>query len=163
MEQVGDVLWTREVVTLKRTSFAEHDRVMDGLFERYRVRRLAMDQTGMGEKPVEDAKRRYGESRVEGVLFTSGSKQTLATLGKQGFEDRLIRIPMGDRAIRADLHKLQKVVGPTGNVRFVAEADSTGHADRAWACFLAQSAAANPGARIEFQGIGRPRMTYRGF
>lgn len=140
-EEVGDVLWTREVRALKRRKFAEQDAVMDELFERYNVARLAMDQTGMGEKPVEDAERRYGEYKVEGVLFTAGNKLILATAGKQAFEDRTVRIPEGNPVLRADLHKLQKVVGPTGQPRFVAESDTTGHADYAWAAFLGINAA----------------------
>lgn len=141
VEPIGDVLWTREIKVLKRATFAEQDRTMDELFRRYRVARLAMDQTGMGEKPVEDAKRRYGESRVEGVLFTGPSKLLLATAGKEAFEDRKIRIPEGDVALRADLHSLQKIVGPTGAPRLVAEREGGSHADRTWACFLAVNAA----------------------
>jgi len=140
-EAVGDVLWTREVITRRRAKFAEQDMLLDDVFNRYRVIRCCMDQTGMGEKPVEDAQRRYGESRVEGVLFTNPNKITLARIGKEAFEDRKLRIPLGDKELRADLHKLKKVVGPTGTQRFVAESDGAGHADRAWACFLAASAA----------------------
>ena len=145
-ELVGDVKWTREIVVLKRVKFAEHDTAMDDIFKRYRVVRLAMDQTGMGEKPVEDAKHRYGDSRVEGVLFTAAAKLDLAIAGKQAFEDRKARIPEGDLVLRADLHKLQKVVGPTGIPRLVAERDGAGHADRTWAAFLG-IAAAETGAR----------------
>lgn len=148
LEQVGDVLWTREIIARKRISFAEQDALLAGVFQRYRVLRCCMDQTGMGEKPVEDAKRDHGEMRVEGVLFTAQNKLTLATLGKQAFEDRKIRIPLGVRELRADLHKLQKVVGPTGAPRFVADADEGGHADRAWACFLALNAAAGPAGPV---------------
>jgi len=75
LEKVGDVLWTREVVTMKGRSFAEQDAEMERIFATYQVRRLCKDQTGMGEKPVEDDKRRYGESRVEGLLFTGPVKQ----------------------------------------------------------------------------------------
>jgi phage FluMu gp28-like protein len=140
VEMVGDVAWTREIIARKRIKFAEQDALLDDVFDRYRVLRCCMDQTGMGEKPVEDAKRRHGELRVEGVLFTSPNKLTLATHGKEAFEDRQIRIPLGDRELRADLHKLQKVSSPTGAPRFVAESDGAGHADRAWACFLALNA-----------------------
>ena len=140
-EQVGDVLWTREIIARRRISFAEQDALLDDVFARYRVLRACMDQTGMGEKPVEDAQRRHGNGRIEGVLFTTANKMALATVGKQAFEDRRLRIPLGDRDLRADLHKLQKVVGPTGTPRFVAESDAGGHADRTWACFLAISAA----------------------
>ncbi|GAP66276.1 prophage MuMc02, terminase, ATPase subunit [Mizugakiibacter sediminis] len=141
LEQVGDVLWTREIVERKRASFAEQDMLLDDVFRRYRVLRACMDQTGMGEKPVEDARRRHGEARVEGVLFTGPNKLTLATRGREHFEDRRLRIPAGRNELRADLHKLRRVSSPTGAPRFVADADSNGHADRAWACFLAVNAA----------------------
>jgi len=158
-EKVGDVLWTREIAVLKRRKFAIQDAVMDALFQRYRVLRLCMDQTGMGEKPVEDAIRRYGSSRVEGVLFTGANKQVLATTAKQAFEDRKVRIPQGDKDLRADLHKLRKVTTPAGNIRFDADSDSSGHADRAWACFLGIYAAAGSGGVIEFASSGRRRVS----
>jgi phage FluMu gp28-like protein len=113
-----------------------------------------MDQTGMGEKPVEDAKRRHG-SRIEGVIFTSASKQHLATVAKDAFEDRKVRIPKGHREIRDDLHKLQKVTSPTGAPRFIADRDSDGHADRAWALFLALYAAATPVTVYDYQPVPR--------
>ena len=141
MEQVGDVLWTREIIERRGATFAEQDALLDDVFARYRVLRCCMDQTGMGEKPVEDAQRRHGTSRVEGVLFTSANKLHLATVGKQAFEDRRMRIPLGSQALRTDLHKLQKVSSPTGAPRFVAESDASGHADRTWAGFLAVNAA----------------------
>lgn len=140
LEQIGDVLWTREIVELKRATFAEQDDALDEVMRRYRVGRVCMDQTGMGEKPVEDAQRRYGENRVEGVLFTGPNKLVMATAGKERFEDRTIRIPEGSPTLRSDLHKLRKMVGPTGAPRFVAERDDD-HADRTWACFLAVNAA----------------------
>ncbi len=158
LEQVGDVLWTREIIVRKHISFAEQDVLLDDVFQRYRVVRCCMDQTGMGEKPVEDAQRRHGPYRVEGVLFTGPNKITLATRGKEVFEDRHIRIPMGDPALRSDLHKLQRVTGPTGAPRFVAESDSAGHADRTWSCFLAVNAAANPAGPVEYESVTTRRI-----
>lgn len=158
IELVGDVYWTREIITRRRISFAEQDALLDDVFQRYRVIRCCEDQTGMGEKPVADAQRKYG-SRVEGVLFTGPNKITLATRGKEAFEDRKIRIPEGDNALRSDLHKLKKVTGPTGTPRFVADSDSSGHADRTWACFLALNAAGDGMTPIEYQSTGpRPSM-----
>jgi phage FluMu gp28-like protein len=149
VERVGDVLWTREIIARRRISFAEQDALLADAMARYRVRGVWIDQTGMGEKPVEDATRKYG-SLIHGVLFTAANKQTLATAGKQVFEDRRIRVPLGDDALRADLHKLKKITGPTGVVRFVAESDGAGHADRAWACFLAVSAATLDAGEIDY-------------
>ncbi|MEZ5648638.1 MAG: terminase family protein [Alphaproteobacteria bacterium] len=158
LELVGDVLWVREIIARKRIPFAEQDRIMDELLQRYRAMRLSMDQTGMGEKPVEDAKRRYGEHRVEGVLFTGANKLMLATEAKEAFEDRRIRIP-GNPRLRSELHKIKKTVGPTGMPRFVAESDSTGHADIAWAMFLAIHAASAPRSEIAFMSTEETRLS----
>lgn len=142
IEMIGDIRWTREVIARQRISFAEQDALLAEVFARYSVVRCCMDQTGLGEKPVEDARRRFG-SRVEGVLFTSASKQLLATIAKDAFEAHKVRIPI-DPALRADLHKIKKINSPTGAPRFIADRDAEGHADRAWALFLALYAAATP-------------------
>ncbi len=140
-ELVGDVLWTREIIAKKRITFAEQDALLANVMQRYRVVRVAMDQTGMGEKPVEDAKRRYGEDRVEGVLFSQARKLDLATALKERMEDRTLRLPEGDQVLRADLHSVKKETGATGAPRLVADRDSDGHADRFWAGALAAAAA----------------------
>ena len=162
LEKVGDVLWTREVIERRGATFAEQDALLDDVFARYNVARCCMDQTGMGEKPLEDAQRRHGASCVEGVLFTAANKLALATLGKQAFEERKMRIPMGVQALRADLHKLRKVSGPTGTPRFVADSDSDGHADRTWACFLAVSASSSPGFEYGYTPAGNARDDFYG-
>lgn len=139
-ELVGDVLWSREVIAKRRISFFEQDALLASVFQRYRVVRCRIDQTGMGEKPVEDAKRRYGEVRVEGVLFNAGNKLEMATDLKEAMQDRKLRVPAGDPVLRSDLHAIQSQVGITGNRRLVADGDTDGHADRFWAAALAVSA-----------------------
>ena len=153
MEVVGDVLWTREIVAMKRVKLTEQYDVFDDVMRRYRVGRACLDQTGLGEGPVAEMQRRHGALRVEGVVFTGATKLVMATAGKQRFEDRTIRIPEGDAALRADLHKLRRVAGPTGAPRFVAERDDD-HADRTWACFLAINAAGE--AHVEAAGATVP-------
>ena len=150
-ERVGDVLWTREVRTLRRASFAEQAATLDELMARYRPLRLAMDRTGMGEAPAEQAKRRYGEARVEGVLFTAAAKQHMATLLKQRAEDRRLRIP-ADAPIRADLHSLRRITTPAGNVRFDVHGGD-GHADRAWAAALGIYAADTPAEVFDYRPV----------
>ncbi|MFG1466623.1 terminase family protein, partial [Xanthobacter sp. DSM 24535] len=159
-EQVGDVLWERERIEQKRATFAEMDEAFDDVMERYRVGRACIDQTGMGEKVVEDAQRRHG-SRVEGVLFTGPSKLVLATAGKERFEDRTIRISEGDVALRADLHKLRKIASATGAPRFVAERDDD-HADRTWACFLGIHAAGGGAGEYGYRPVPRPAAAMEG-
>lgn len=140
-ELVGTQLVTREIIARRRITFAEQDRLLDGVFDRYHVVRCRMDQTGMGEKPVEDAIRRYGESRIEGVIFTAPSKLDMATTFKEAFQEGREVIPGGDPKLRADLHSIKSVTGPTGIRRLVADNDSDGHADRFWAGAMATSAA----------------------
>lgn len=135
-EIVGDVLWTREIVTLRNAPFAHHDAEIARLFNQYNVTRMVMDQTGMGEKQVEDMKSAHGAGRVIGMLMTPGNRMNVALVGRQGFEDRRVRIPAGDPVLRSDLHKIKKVNSETGIPRLVADSDAEGHADRAWAAML---------------------------
>jgi phage FluMu gp28-like protein len=143
-EKIGDVMWTREVSTLKGASFAAQDAELDRIVRSYAVRRICMDQTGMGEKPVEDAKRRYGAHRVEGVLMNALVKQDLAFRVKRNMEDRVMRIPKSAE-VRDDFHAVRKVTTAAGNVRFDAERTEQGHSDRMWAKALAEMAGSSPG------------------
>lgn len=147
LERVGDVLWQREEAILHNATFAVQDEVLDDMVDRLRPVRIAMDQTGMGEKPVEDAKRRYGELRVEGVLFSGDRPLNVATSALRAFQEHLVRIA-DDPDLRADIRKIKKVTGPTGAPRLIAGRDASGHADRAWALFLAIAAA--DGVVVEF-------------
>ena len=52
-----------------------------------------MDQTGMEEKPVEDAWCRHGTQRVEAVLMTPAMRLELAGSLKRRVEDVNIRVP----------------------------------------------------------------------
>ena len=158
LEEVGDVLWLREMVAGRRMSFAAQAAELDRVMETYRVGRVCMDQTGMGEMPVEDARRRHGATRIEGVLFTAPVKLSLASHAKQAFEDRTLRIPP-DPELRRDLHSLKQAVGATGVPRFVVDGDTDGHADRAWALFLAIAAADRKVAPIEHRAANRPRAS----
>jgi len=143
-EKVGDVMWSRELVTLKGATFAAQDAELDRIMRAYKVARACMDQTGMGEKPVEDAQRRYGAHRVEGVLFNPLVKQELAFGVKRSIEDRRCRIPKMPE-VRDDFHAVRKVTTVAGNIRFDAERTEQGHSDRLWAKALAEMAGSSSG------------------
>jgi phage FluMu gp28-like protein len=160
VEAIGDILWTREVVSLKGATFAEQEDKLASLMQRYQVRRLCMDQTGIGEAPTERAKATYG-SRVEGVLFTNSSKQTLATDLKHYFEDRRLRIP-ADKAIRDSHHSVRKQTTVSGNPRFDADRSEVGHADEFWAHALAVHAAGQPRMAIAYRGQRRQSISEMG-
>lgn len=155
-EEVGDVLWTREVVRMKGASFAQQDAELDRVFRQYRPRRICMDQTGLGEKPVEDAQRRYGQYLVEGVLFTATVKQDLAFALRRKYEDKQVRAPL-DRDIRNAHHAVKKTTTVAGNVRFDADRTDQGHADEFWAHALAVHAASEPAVETTILS-GMPRQ-----
>lgn len=151
LEEVGQVLHTRELLELKATSFADQLAHLDRILREYRVIRAALDQTGLGEMPVQEAQRRHGSYRVEGVIFSAPRKLDLATALKQRLEDRAIRIPAGP-VLREDLHSVKREAGATGAPRLSAERTVHGHADRFWAMALACGAAA--GGRPDYSAIG---------
>ncbi len=155
LEQVGDVLWLRELVELRGVSFAAQLAELDRIMRDYRVVRAALDQTGMGEMPVQEARRRHGAYRIEGVLFSPARKLDMATALKEAMEDRRLRLPAGRPELRADLHSVQRVAGPTGAPRLVAERSEAGHADRFWALALAVSAAAEPGLAYGYESVAK--------
>jgi phage FluMu gp28-like protein len=160
LERVGDVLVQREMVAARRLRFSAQAAELDRVMRTYRVDRVCMDQTGMGEMPVEDAQSRHGAMRVEGVLFTAPLKLRLATLAKELMQDRRLRIPP-DADLRADLHSLKQAVGATGVARFVVDGETDGHADRAWSLFLAIAAAEQPAVAMEHATTGAGRIGRR--
>lgn len=161
IEKVGDVFWTREVVKFKDASFAAQDDELARLVDAYKPIRICMDQTGMGEKPVEDAKRRHGNYRVEGVGFTGPVKQELAFELRRRFEDRQVRIPV-DQDIRRSHHAVKKTVTAAGNIRFDADRTDKGHADEFWAHALALHGASNPPGEVNYKSTTKRRFTNKG-
>jgi phage FluMu gp28-like protein len=153
LESMGDVLWTREVRVLTGATFAAQDRSLDALVKKYRVRRVCLDQSGLGERVVEEAKTRLGAGLVEGVLFTGPVKQDLASALKRRVEDKTVRVP-ADPDVREDLHRMRRTVTSAGNVRFDADRSSDGHADRFWALALAVHAADRPRSAPEILSGG---------
>ena len=140
LEEVGDVLAVRELCELRGVSFAEQLAHLDRMMKDYRIARVCIDQTGMGEMPVEEARRRHGAYRVDGVLFTSGVRLALAVGLRDRFERRRIRIPVGD-ALVDDLRSIRCEPGTAGVPRLVAQRQSGSHGDRFWALALACAAA----------------------
>lgn len=141
LEEIGGTLYTRDIQTLKDTPFSEQEAVLNEYLRNPRVRRVAIDQSGLGRQFAERANQRYG-SRIEGVTFTASAKEQLAFPLKAKFEDVALRIPETTEII-SDLRAIQKTTGISGAIRFVGERNSNGHADRFWALALAVYAGSN--------------------
>lgn len=136
LEKVGDMLFTRDVKTFFNTPFSEQEAVLFCYLSNPNLRRAAIDQSGLGRQFAERAAERFGSSRVEGISFTASVKEELAYPLRARFEDCKIRLPDSPE-IRADLRALKRQATALGGVRFFAESNSNGHADRFWALALA--------------------------
>lgn len=138
VEKLGDVFYTRHVECLKNMRKGEQEKVLWPWFAK--CQRICIDCTGLGIGWTDDAQDKFGKYRVEGVTFTSASKEALAYPVRGAMEDHKLRIPF-DAEIRADLRQVTKSVTAAGNIRFTAERTPDGHADRFWALGLAVHAA----------------------
>jgi len=153
-ELVGNVLWLRDRYEAVKATFKAQDDALDQMFADYRVASCWIDQTGMGEKVVEDAKNRLGSLRVTGQLFTAPAKIDLATSLRQRTEAGLIRWP-NDPVIRADFRAIKRTGGSGSGL---VETGSV-HADLFWAAALACRAAEVGGSVIDFQSSGQKRAS----
>ena len=149
-ELLGDVAHCREVLEMR--SMSTPDQV-----ERLRPRirgalRVCLDYTGSGVglgdylvdefgeyKPAAD---RFG--KIELVTFNAANKVELFAKLKMAFEQQRVRIPVS-RAVREDLHSMQRVAGSAGAVTYRAMHCDDGHADRCTAKALALRAAVSAG------------------
>lgn len=139
LEKVGDVFWARVLRTLNKVNFSAQEALLDQLMGNRAVKRLCLDETGIGMMLAERLRQKWG-SRVEGLTFTAAVKSELAMPLLRLFQDRLVRVP-ADTEVREDLHQVRKIVTAANNVRLDADRNEAGHADRFWALALAYHAA----------------------
>lgn len=152
MEMIGDVLWQRDTYEEIGQTFAHQDAFFNNMFRYRRIVSAWVDQTGMGEKVVEDLKLLHGD-RVHGELLTGPSRLDLALSLSTRFQEHRIRIRK-DPKTRADLLAIKKVGSEqSGGIRIVN--DGTVHADRFWAYALASRAADLPPPIFEFHSAGK--------
>jgi len=136
LERVGDVLWTRQVLKFTDEPLSVKEEAILNVVRRPRVVRACIDATGVGAQ-IAQAVERTGKG--EGVKFTLGSKDEIASPMRGLFEDSLIRIP-DDPDIRRDLHSVRMTLA-AGHPRFDAARSTDGHGDHFWGLGLARHAA----------------------
>lgn len=132
-ELLGDVLYTRKIITLKAMSKPDQEAVLWPIMAL--MERTCIDKTGLGIGWTDDAQKKFGEYRVEGITFTTRIKEALAYPVRGKMQDKKMRIPYSPE-VRSDLRSVTKVTTEAGNIRFTAERSSNGHADRFWALGL---------------------------
>jgi phage FluMu gp28-like protein len=134
LEKVAGVYFMRHRIDLVKVMFSHQEAEIYPWLEI--CRRVCIDSTGLGMQFAERAGQRFG-GKVEGVSFTGAVKEDLAYPVRSAFEDSAIRIPFGDDKLISDIRKIRKETTAAGNIRFVADSDDEGHADRFWSLALA--------------------------
>jgi phage FluMu gp28-like protein len=171
-EIMGDVAHCREVLEMRNMSTPDQ---IELLRPRIRnARRVCLDYSspglGLGDFLVKEfgeynpAKHQFG--KIELCTFTNPLKLEIFSKLRMAFEQRRARIPVS-RAVREDLHSVQRMTTVSGNITYRAPHTEDGHADRCTAKALAHRAmgcARQPVAfsRIQTEGPTRDEI-YRFF
>ncbi len=157
----GDTLKTVYLQELSGQSFSVQFDLLCELLTNKRIRRCAIDATGMGMQLAEQAVEKFGGSRVEAVTFTTAKKQKMAIALKLLVESRCIGIPQDSKLI-ADWHSVQRSVSGRGDLRFTASRQAGSHADRFWAAALAVHAGSLDCGEVDGEVSNRSFFARRG-
>jgi phage FluMu gp28-like protein len=83
---------------------------------------------------------RQNHRKIELCQFTNALKVEIFSKLRMAFEKRSVRVP-GSRTLREDLHSVNRVCTPSGQITYRAPHTPDGHADRCTALALALRAA----------------------
>jgi phage FluMu gp28-like protein len=103
------------------------------------VVRCCIDQTGQGEDTTETLQREFGETKIEGVIFSVESKEILAIGVRTGLEKKEFLLQNDDKFFR-QVHSIKRIPTTGGHFRYDSQRDEDGHADSFWAWALAYHA-----------------------
>ncbi len=138
-EVVAGVAVCQGVITLERTPFEEQYRVLREVLSHSKLRRAAIDETGIGMALAERAQTEFGH-KVEPVTFNLGTKQDMSVRVRRRFEEKLDKIPLDAPAVERALAAVKREATVSGALRFDAPRTEAGHADEYWAKALADMA-----------------------
>lgn len=133
--KIKDFIYTREVITKKKASFAEQKEEIRRICERYPIESGGIDATGIGSQMAEEVNEEF--PFIKPLVFTNKLKEQLVTGTKKRFENATVQIP-DDNDLLSDFHRIRRSVTANNNVIFDAVANSKSHADRFWAWAIAE-------------------------
>ncbi len=123
--------------------------------------RMAVDAQGLGNETAERLQRRLGgPAVVDAVSMNPQSKSDMMTTLRSLMDQGHMALPL-DRELRMDLHSIRRIIGDS-SIRYDADRNERGHADRAWALALAVRAAGHQPAVTQRQIQVRTRRRPRG-
>ena len=166
LQRVGDILWTREVLVLDKTSTPDQERILSDRIAA--SNKVCFDYTGpgigLGDYMVEKHKRWRPEAhefgKVELCTFTSKFKREIFPKLRRAFEaPTKLRVPVST-VIREDLHEMKQVIA-NGEYNYWAARTKDGHSDRCTALALAVRAAGGEMAPFSFASVPGMRPEHR--
>lgn len=156
LEQIGDVLWTREVLCERGISTPDQEAMLEKRINR--ASRVCFDYTGPGIGLGDYLVRKHGEwkpeeqkfGKIELCTFTAGFKRQIFPRLRRAFEAPVkVRVPISV-SVREDLHAMKQIVR-NGEYSYAAPRTAEGHSDRCTALALALRAAGSAGGPFQFE------------
>lgn len=144
-------------ISMDRLEFDDQKHIMRLCLDQLPVRRMLVDDMGIGMQLAEDMVNEY-PTKVDGFTFTNESKAEMAVNVKLRMQKGLSPIPL-DRSYAYQFHSIKRMVTPGKRLVFDTARNEKHHADKFWAFALAHEAS------IETFDVGvgaNPLTGYRG-
>lgn len=137
------VLFTRAT----QEDYSDQFEYLKNLIIATKANRVTIDQTGVGQKFVEDAKRELAtKSNIEGVVFTNAKKEKWATTFKGAMQTGSVSWP-NIQDLRRQIHGIKRTKTEANFYKFAGKAD-----DYFWSLMLALYGEGRVPARMSFVG-----------
>lgn len=128
------IFYLDHVEVLRNKEFSEQERYIASLVAQYKPKSGSIDATGIGAQLAESLHKKFPQMME--VKFTNDSKNEMFGMVKKNLGSATLKLPNDEKIIQ-DLHKIKRIVGPSGSLSYKASSDDTGHADQASAIALA--------------------------
>ena len=135
----------RGMFTLHNVPFEEQELVLQAVMRRLNVRKMNIDQNGIGRNLAEKMVASW-PTKCEGIDFTNETKHEMAADTKMLFQQRRVPIPI-DRDLAYQIHSIKKMISASKKNVFDTDRNEKHHADKFWGLALSYRAI-NRGLRI---------------
>lgn len=141
LREINGVLYIDHVESLTNKEFSYQESYIGNLIKSLNPVKVCIDASGIGANLAENLHRKF--ATVKEVKFTNETKNEMFTLTRANIGNGKLFIP-DDNSLVEDMHKIRRLVSPSGNLTFNASRDDNGHADDATAVALAVYATKKP-------------------
>lgn len=128
LREINGTYYIDHVESLTNKEFSYQEQYIGNLIKSMNPAKVCIDATGIGAQLAENLRKKF--ATVKEVKFTNESKNEMFTMTRAKMGNGTLFIP-NDNALIEDLHKIRRLVSPSGNLSFSASRDDKGHADDA--------------------------------